>query len=582
MTARRDRRRRAAVIGFVVGLASLAVIAALGFVGVRSLLNSSSGQTAEAGATTPVQRFPYSPTGLIGVTDDDGVLTSMAVLVVEPDGTGGTIVSIAASADAGSGTTGELHPVNAELSMGGPEAFSEGAERLTGLSFDVVELVDTSRLADLLDPLGDVTAELETSVYDASSGEEWEAGTALLAPDEAARLLAARVPDQPDWFMEPSRSAVWTAVADRVGAGIGSAEAVGEGEAVPPAGSLDVLVDRLFADSVEHRPLPFAPIDQERLAVELAPDVATAMAEFAGEDGVGVVAHDRAETQFVLASVVPSRLGAPLEAANVRIEVGLSDEVLGDAGTTRADVGIEAVEVALSAGLNVVSVLDESPQEATASTLVEVAEAAALEDSWDVFPGLFGDVEIVVAEVRIEGVDAVVHVGESWLTGEIDGDEPETGDDEAAAAPTTTEPAPTTTTTTVTVPVTEPPGPDTDEIEAALNAVVVETPIQFEPGSSVLTAGSETVIDDLAAELEGVVDVTVVVEGHTDSDGPTAVNDRLSQERAEAVVAALVEREVDADLLVAEGLGSAEPVLVEGVEDKEASRRVEFRVEPAT
>lgn len=580
MTARRVQRRRAAVIGFVVGALSLAVIAALGVAGVRSLLNSSAGQTAEAGAVTPVQQFPYSPTGLIGVTDDEGVLTSVAVLVVAPDGTGGTIVTLAASADAGSGTTGALQPLNAELAMGGPEAFSFGAERLTGLSFDVVELVDTERLAGLLDPLGDVTVELETSVYDASSLEEWEAGTVMLGPEEAARLLAARVPDQADWFLEPSRGAVWAAVADRVGAGIGSAEAVGEGEDVPPAGSMDVLVDRLFADRVVHRPLAFTPIESERVEAELSSELSSAAASFTNQ--TAVVAHDRAETQFVLASVAPSRLGAPLEAATIRLEIGMSDEAVDAAGMTRDDVGIEAVSVAMGAELNVVSVVDEVAPETESPTNVEVAEAAALEDAWDIFPDLFGNVEIGVASVRIDGVDAVVYVGESWLTdlagedgedGDAGGDD-ESADDDPSAAATTAAPR-------ATSPATTQPAPADPALalEEELNAAVLASPIQFASSSSTLEPSADAVLDELAELLTDVSGVVVVVEGHTDSVGSISDNEVISRARAQAVVAALVERGIAEELLDAEGLGPAEPILVDGVEDRDASRRVEFRVE---
>lgn len=120
--------------------------------------------------------------------------------------------------------------------------------------------------------------------------------------------------------------------------------------------------------------------------------------------------------------------------------------------------------------------------------------------------------------------------------------------------------------------------PDPAAIEAGLNELVTASPILFQSRSDVLDASAAPTLDQLADRLAGLSGVTVTIEGHTDSDGSATNNQALSLDRAEAVLAALVERGVAADLLVAEGLGSAEPVLVDGVEDKAASRRVEFRV----
>ena len=88
--------------------------------------------------------------------------------------------------------------------------------------------------------------------------------------------------------------------------------------------------------------------------------------------------------------------------------------------------------------------------------------------------------------------------------------------------------------------------------------------------------GDFTLIGSSEEAFEGV---TITVEGHTDSDGDAIANQILSQQRAEAVRAALAERGVGAATITAEGFGEDRPVLVNGVEDKDASRRVEFRIE---
>ncbi len=117
-------------------------------------------------------------------------------------------------------------------------------------------------------------------------------------------------------------------------------------------------------------------------------------------------------------------------------------------------------------------------------------------------------------------------------------------------------------------------------LEAELNAVVAETPIAFGAGDATLDGGATPILDEIAGLLAGVgTGVAIVVEGHTDSDGVAAENLALSLIRAQVVRQELVDRGVDPDSITAEGFGSTEPILVDGVEDKSASRRVEFRVE---
>ena len=120
---------------------------------------------------------------------------------------------------------------------------------------------------------------------------------------------------------------------------------------------------------------------------------------------------------------------------------------------------------------------------------------------------------------------------------------------------------------------------DAADLEAQLNEFVAANPVQFEPGAATLTADAEVVLDQLAAQALAFGGVTITIEGHTDSDGEAAANLSLSQRRAEVVLDALVARGLDATSLTAEGFGETQPVLVGGVEDKDASRRVEFRIE---
>ena len=119
---------------------------------------------------------------------------------------------------------------------------------------------------------------------------------------------------------------------------------------------------------------------------------------------------------------------------------------------------------------------------------------------------------------------------------------------------------------------------DADQLEADLNVFVAANPILFEPSSSVLDESALPILDEVARRAGTFTGVTITVEGHTDSDGGDQANLVLSQLRAVAVQQALVDRGLDPNIVSAEGFGSTRPVLVDGVEDKAASRRVEFRV----
>ena len=120
------------------------------------------------------------------------------------------------------------------------------------------------------------------------------------------------------------------------------------------------------------------------------------------------------------------------------------------------------------------------------------------------------------------------------------------------------------------------------DLELELNEVVADNPILFEPGSSSITEGSQPIVDQVALLAQRSGGVRLTVQGHTDSDGDPQRNLALSRERASAVQEALIERGVPVDRLRSEGFGSEFPVLIDGVEDKAASRRVEFDVEVQT
>jgi outer membrane protein OmpA-like peptidoglycan-associated protein len=107
--------------------------------------------------------------------------------------------------------------------------------------------------------------------------------------------------------------------------------------------------------------------------------------------------------------------------------------------------------------------------------------------------------------------------------------------------------------------------------------------VTFEPGSAVFTADYARVLDVGVSVLTRDQSLDLAIEGHTDSDGSTAANLVLSQQRADAVLAYFVENGIDPARLIAVGLGESAPVVAnDTVEGRARNRRIEFKLNPRT
>ena len=81
--------------------------------------------------------------------------------------------------------------------------------------------------------------------------------------------------------------------------------------------------------------------------------------------------------------------------------------------------------------------------------------------------------------------------------------------------------------------------------------------VQFDTGKATLKPESNPLLDEIANVLKAHPEVTgVVIEGHT---GSASFNERLSQERADSVMKALVDRGVEKTRLSAKGFGPSSP-----------------------
>jgi OOP family OmpA-OmpF porin len=114
-------------------------------------------------------------------------------------------------------------------------------------------------------------------------------------------------------------------------------------------------------------------------------------------------------------------------------------------------------------------------------------------------------------------------------------------------------------------------------VQSAVDGLVAASPIQFAPDSAEIEPASDAVLAGIADALGSVPTVPVEVVGHTDDVGPEEDNLTLSEDRAEAVVARLVELGVDAGRLSSRGEGEAQPIASNDTDEgKAANRRIEF------
>ena len=111
----------------------------------------------------------------------------------------------------------------------------------------------------------------------------------------------------------------------------------------------------------------------------------------------------------------------------------------------------------------------------------------------------------------------------------------------------------------------------------ASDGKIVTYAITFETGKADLKPESMIEINRIAKLMQENPGLEFEVQGHCDATGSDAVNDPLSQKRAEAIVAALVEQGIAQARLTPVGKGSHQPIASNSTaEGRAKNRRVEF------
>ena len=103
--------------------------------------------------------------------------------------------------------------------------------------------------------------------------------------------------------------------------------------------------------------------------------------------------------------------------------------------------------------------------------------------------------------------------------------------------------------------------------------------IFFDTGKSNLRTESHAELNRLIKLMNEVSSLKIEISGHTDNTGSASLNNKLSQSRAEAVVAYLIGKGVSKGRLIAKGYGSANPIASNNTEQgRQDNRRTEFKI----
>jgi outer membrane protein OmpA-like peptidoglycan-associated protein len=119
------------------------------------------------------------------------------------------------------------------------------------------------------------------------------------------------------------------------------------------------------------------------------------------------------------------------------------------------------------------------------------------------------------------------------------------------------------------------------KVDMAKGEIIIAENVYFETGTATLKPASARVLDSVARLLTVYTSIEAIeVQGHTDNRGEPDKNLVLSQQRADAVVAYLMGKGIDAARLIARGYGDTQPLVPDAINDSEhaKNRRVQFLI----
>jgi OmpA-OmpF porin, OOP family len=123
------------------------------------------------------------------------------------------------------------------------------------------------------------------------------------------------------------------------------------------------------------------------------------------------------------------------------------------------------------------------------------------------------------------------------------------------------------------------PEPEVKKIQGELNKGLELKIVEFATNKATLTRRGQQTLDFVVSELKKVPDAPVEISGHTDNRGDDAMNQKLSETRAQATLAYLVKHGITKERLTASGLGETTPKASNNTASgRQRNRRIEFKL----
>lgn len=116
------------------------------------------------------------------------------------------------------------------------------------------------------------------------------------------------------------------------------------------------------------------------------------------------------------------------------------------------------------------------------------------------------------------------------------------------------------------------------EVRMADGRLVLSRQILFDTGTAVLKPESDLILEVVYTYLTSKPDLSIIrIEGHSDSQGMTEANQKMTEDRAAAVARALVARGLDCTRVLPVGFGETKPIADNATaEGRAQNRRIEL------
>jgi len=124
-----------------------------------------------------------------------------------------------------------------------------------------------------------------------------------------------------------------------------------------------------------------------------------------------------------------------------------------------------------------------------------------------------------------------------------------------------------------------PPTPPQEKVVVTEEQIITLEPVYFDFDKATIKPISFAILDQVAKVMNDRPTITVRVEGHTDSYGSDAYNQKLSDRRVHSVVQYLVKKGIPAARLQGQGFGESRPIAPNDTDEGRAkNRRTEFHI----